>query len=114
MAYLPGRQAQEPPSCPRQARGSLPPANRIDRILVVTPPELIAEKVIAYQKRKGRPKSGTDWRDLAEMLLAFPDLKTHEGPVAQRLRAMQADDDALKAWRDLVSLELLPEDEEGY
>jgi len=40
-----------------------------------------ASKVIAYQQRRGQPKSGTDWRDLALLLLTFPDLKRDAGPV---------------------------------
>ena len=31
-------------------------------------------------RRHGTPKSGTDWRDLAVLLLAFPELKTELGP----------------------------------
>ena len=41
----------------------LPPARRIGGILVVVPEELIAGKLIAFQRRHGTPKSGTDWRD---------------------------------------------------
>src|SRR5213594_2936551 len=37
---------------------TLPPAQRIADILVVTPPELIASKVIAFQRRRNKPKSG--------------------------------------------------------
>jgi hypothetical protein len=44
---------------------ALPPAKRIGGILVVMVPELIARKLLAYRRRKGQPKSGTDWRDLA-------------------------------------------------
>jgi len=31
----------------------------------MSPPVLIAHKVIAYHARRGQPKAGTDWRDLA-------------------------------------------------
>lgn len=54
---------------------TLPPSRRIAEVLVATPEELIALKVIAYHMRRGQPKSGTDWRDIAMLLLAFPDLK---------------------------------------
>ena len=57
----------------------LPSAQRIEEILVMAPPELIARKVISYHSRRGQPKSGTDWRDLAMLLLAFPDLKKESG-----------------------------------
>lgn len=45
--------------------GFLPHAERIEEVLVMSPPELIAHKVIAYHARRGQPKAGTDWRDLA-------------------------------------------------
>src|SRR5437773_1981141 len=44
---------------------ALPPSQRVEDVLVVTPPELIAGKVAAYFRRRGKPKAGTDWRDLA-------------------------------------------------
>src|SRR5260370_30783035 len=51
---------------------SLPHAERIKDVLVMSPPELIAHKVIAYHARRGQPKAGTDCRDLAILLLTFP------------------------------------------
>src|SRR5260370_34746701 len=50
---------------------TLPPAKRVKKILVVTPPELIAGKVAAWVRRRAKPKSGTDWRDVAVLLLTF-------------------------------------------
>jgi hypothetical protein len=48
-------------------------------------------------------------------LATFPDLKTEAGPVADRLRAGHASEDALTAWKDLVSQEIVAEDEDaGY
>ena len=47
----------------------IPAAERIAGILVLNPPDLIASKVVAYHARHGQPKSGTDWRDLAVLLL---------------------------------------------
>ena len=91
---------------------TLPPSQRFEEVLVVEPAELIASKVIAFQRRRGTPKSGTDWRDLASLLLTFPEFKRESGPVAERLRAAGADDDALTAWRDLVAAELLPAQED--
>jgi hypothetical protein len=82
---------------------ALPPTQRISGVLVVSPAELIASKVIAYHQRRGNPKSGTDWRDLAVLLLAFPHLKREAGPVAERLRAANAAPAVLAAWRDLVA-----------
>jgi Nucleotidyl transferase AbiEii toxin, Type IV TA system len=89
----------------------LPPNQLIDRVLVVTPPELIANKVGAYVHRRGKPKAGSDWRDLAELLLKFPELKTEEGPVAERLRAAEAGDDVMAAWKELVAQDIRAEED---
>ncbi len=91
----------------------LPPTQRVTDVLVVTPPELIANKVIALEQRRGKPKSGTDWRDLAALLLTFPDLKTALGPVRDRLEAAGATPAALEKWNELVVQEILPEDEDS-
>jgi hypothetical protein len=95
-----------------RAVDALPPAQRIAQVLVVTPAELIAGKVISYHQRRGKPKAGTDWRDLALLLLAFPDLKSMTGPVSERLRAAHADENVLAVWREIVDTEIQPEDEE--
>jgi hypothetical protein len=91
---------------------TLPPANRVEKILVVTPPELIAGKVAAWVRRHDKPKAGTDWRDLALLLLTFPELKTEQGAVAERLHALDADEQVMAAWKKLVAQEILPEDED--
>ena len=75
---------------------SLPPSQRISQVLVASPEELIALKVIAYYQRRGQPKSGTDWRDIAMLLLAFPDLKQSGGLVMERLKAENADEGVMK------------------
>ena len=91
---------------------SLPPAKRVNKILVVTPPELIAGKVSAWVRRRMKPKSGSDWRDLAMLLLTFPELKAEKGPVAERLREAGATPDIIAAWKELVAQEILPEEED--
>ncbi len=91
---------------------SLPPTQRVDDVLVLTPAELIASKVIAYARRKGKPKSGTDWRDLAMLLLTFPELKTDPGPVRERLESAGAGEQVLSAWKDMAAQEILPENED--
>ena len=88
---------------------TLPPAERIEGVLVVTVPELIARKVVAMHRRRGQPRAGTDWRDLATLLLKFPELKTESGPVEARLHALGADPEELLAWRDLVQESIEPE-----
>ena len=90
----------------------LPPAQRVKKVLVVTPPELIANKVTAYTHRRHKPKAGTDWRDLAILLLTFPELKKEEGPVAERLRAAEAGADVMAAWKDLVAQDIRPEEDD--
>src|SRR5213082_2662288 len=74
---------------------SLPHAERIEDVLVVSPPELIAHKVISYHARRGQPKSGTDWRDLAMLLLAFPELKKEKGSVSEALKSIGASDEVM-------------------
>lgn len=93
---------------------SLPPTQLIAEIRVTALEELIAPKVISYCARRGQPKSGTDWRDLAVMLLAHPELKSNEGPVRNRLESLGADETVLQEWRALAELDIRPEDEEEF
>jgi hypothetical protein len=70
---------------------------------------------MAYQKRRGTPKSGTDWRDLAMLLLTFPELKSSAGPVRQRLEVAGAGAEVMAAWEDLIAQEIKPATEdEGF
>jgi hypothetical protein len=91
---------------------NLPPAKRVRKVLVVTPAELVANKTMAYAHRLGKPKAGTDWRDLAMLFLTFPELKQVEGPVAERLRAAGAAKDVMSVWKELVAQDIQPEDED--
>lgn len=93
---------------------SLPPVQRVEKVLVVSPPELIANKIVGMVSRSKTAKAFTDAADLRRLLLTFPDLKAVEGPVADRLRAAAAPRDAMKAWKKLVEEEIKPEDDEGY
>ncbi len=90
----------------------MPLARRIAQVLVVEPDELIANKAIAYYQRRGQPKSGTDWRDLAMLLLTFPELKSKSGSVADRLRAAGADEIVMNVWKKLVAQEIRPADDD--
>ena len=92
---------------------SLPPAQRIEGVLVTSPPDLIAQKVISYQSRRGQPKAGTDWRDLAMLLLAFPELKQRSGPVVEALNTNGANEEVMQTWRDLVEQELVEPDDDA-
>lgn len=90
----------------------LPPARQIAEVWIVEPADLVAGKVIAYQRRMGRPKAFTDRRDVASLLLRFPELRRHPGPVGDRLRAAGVEQDVLDAWKEISATEVLPEDEE--
>jgi hypothetical protein len=85
---------------------SLPEAKLIEDISIASPTEIIAQKIISYYSRRGQPKSGTDWRDLAMLLLTFPELKTESGPVLSALRALDANEDVIQTWRELVTQEI--------
>ncbi len=92
----------------------LPPCRLIAEVRVLAPPELIASKVRSYHNRRGQPKSGTDWRDLALLLLTFPELKSDKGPVGECLRESGAGPAELALWRELVEQDIQPESEEDW
>jgi hypothetical protein len=91
---------------------SLPPAKRVKKVLVVTPPELIANKVLSMVARGNKAKGLIDKADLYRVLLTFPDLKSIEGPVAERLRTAGATKDVMAVWKEIVAQEIQPEDED--
>ncbi len=91
----------------------LPACNRLRKVLILTPAELIGRKLVSMISRPETPKGLTDAADLRRLLLTFPELQTEEGPVAETLRGMQTPDEAFLAWRDLVGEEILPEDDEA-
>lgn len=93
----------------------LPSAQRLEQILVLSPPELIASKVIAFHQRRGKPKAGTDWRDLAMLLLTFPELKADSGAVMNCLQAANVDAAILTVWREFVAQDIqATEDEDEF
>ncbi len=93
----------------------LPPAQRIAQVLVMNPDELIASKVISLHQRRGTPKAGTDWRDLAVLLLLFTELKTEEGAVVDRLQAAGATPEVMAVWKELVATDFqIAEDEDEF
>lgn len=93
----------------------LPPARRVGGVLVIEPADLVATKVIALRQRRGSPKSGTDWRDIALLLLALPELKRDPGPVTERLYARSADESTLQVWAELVAQDIhAPSDEDEF
>jgi len=93
--------------------GFLPHAERIEEVLVMSPPELIAHRVIAYHERRGQPKAGTDWRDLAMLLLTFPELKKEQGAVSEALESIGVKGDVMQTWRVLVAQRLVEPDDDS-
>lgn len=53
----------------------LPVAEIVEGISVLSPVGLIVSKIISYHSRRGKPKAGTDYRDLGMLLLRFPELR---------------------------------------
>ncbi|MGA1264648.1 MAG: nucleotidyl transferase AbiEii/AbiGii toxin family protein [Prochlorothrix sp.] len=92
----------------------LPNCQVLEGLPVIAPVELIVSKVVAYDQRRGKPKAGTDWRDLAVLLLRFPELKVRSGVVEQQLLAQGAREGAMALWQELVAMALEPEDEEDF
>jgi hypothetical protein len=94
---------------------TLPAHTEIGGVKVLTPLELLMSKVISYTRRKGKPKAGTDWRDIAYLLLKFPELRVEEGSVFQALLAAKVSDDIVQTWRQLIAEEIVPdEDDEEF
>jgi hypothetical protein len=93
----------------------LPATQRIAQVLVMAPIDLIANKIMSYTQRRGNPKAGTDWRDLALLLLTFPEFKRDPGPVTEQLRTLDATPEMLSVWRELVAQEIkLPDEEDEF
>lgn len=90
----------------------LPNAQRIEEVLVIAPPGLVASKVISYYQRRGKPKSGTDWRDLAMLLLTFSELKQESSQVLNCLLVGETNEKILEFWQEVVQMEIEAEDDE--
>ena len=80
----------------------LPPTKWVSQVQIVSPAEVIAGKVIVLHHRKQTPKSGTDWRDLALMLLTFPKLRADPGPVRDRLLHHGIGTEILDTWNQIL------------
>jgi hypothetical protein len=95
-----------------RAIDTLPKTQKIEDVLVLSPAELIASKIVSLDSRKGKPKAGTDWRDLAVLLLRFPELKIDAGEVFNILQRRKVDRKVFDAWRKIVAQDLQVEDDE--
>lgn len=89
-----------------------PPTQRLEGVLVPILEEVIANKVCAYHERKKKAKGISDLLDIARLLEAHPEMKSESGPIADRLRANGADEKVFAEWRDLISREIEPENDE--
>jgi len=92
----------------------MPEARRIAGVLVLAPVELIASKVRSMVVRSKTAKGLTDAADLRRLLLAFPDLKTSDGPVRRRLEESDlggAGGKTLAEWERVAAEEILPDEE---
>ena len=86
-----------------------PATEIVEEIQVLSPLELIVNKVISFQSRYGKPKSWTDRRDVAVLLLRFPELK---GKVAENLRAKNVGEAVLETWAETSEETFLLENED--
>jgi hypothetical protein len=87
----------------------LPNAETIENILVLSPLELIVSKIISYHSRRGKPKAGTDWRDLGFLLLRFPELKEKVMP---NLLQKNVGAEVLETWAEIERQDFEFEDED--
>lgn len=90
----------------------LPESLTVEKVSVLTPVELIVSKVISYESRRGKPKAGTDWRDLGMLLLRFPELKMANGDVSRILIERGANEPAMRFWHELVEQDFAVEDDD--
>lgn len=75
-----------------------PETETIENIRVLSPLELIVSKVISFHSRYGKPKSWTDRRDLAVLLLRFPELKEK---VLPNLLEKNVGAEVLETWAEI-------------
>ncbi len=90
----------------------LPPHRLFEGVRVVEPAILLAPKIISMVARAGRPKAATDLADAQRLLLACPELRPIDGPVAAALTQLGASAPAIARWRELAATPLL-DDEDG-
>ncbi|HMT07613.1 MAG TPA: hypothetical protein PKA82_06385 [Pyrinomonadaceae bacterium] len=92
---------------------SLPETKGFEGIQVLAPIDLIVSKVLSYESRRGKPKGGTDWRDLAMLLNRFPELKAEDGDVKKSLIGRGASEFALGFWTEMVTQDFSVDDEDS-
>lgn len=90
----------------------LPPFRQMESVRVLEPTELAVMKAVAIAARRGQEKGLSDTLDLHRLLRAFPDLRSEEGPVIERLRGLGTGGAAVAAWLEVVRSPLDSEDED--
>ena len=88
---------------------NFPETETVEAIKILSPLELIVSKVISYHSRRGKPKSGTDWRDLGFLLLKFPELKENVSTILKEKNVGEA---ILKTWSEIENQDFQVEDED--
>ena len=68
----------------------MPACNRLRKVLILAPAQLIGHKILSMIGRPKTPKGLMDAADLRRLLLTFPELKAEEGSVVQALRRRDA------------------------
>lgn len=86
----------------------LPPHVNFGGIQVIALVDLLAMKARSLAARRGKEKGLSDRLDLHRLLNAHPELRTQEGPVAQRL---SGEEGALAAWLEVVAERIEPDEE---
>jgi hypothetical protein len=90
---------------------SLPPHQCLNDVQVLTPVALICHTLQSMITRSKTPKGMMDVADLRRLLLTFPELKVADGTVAAALRDGGARAAVMDAWRELVSQDIVHDDE---
>ena len=88
---------------------NFPETQTVEDIQILSPLELIISKVISFHSRKGKPKAGTDWRDLAVLLLQFPELKEK---VVGNLQTKNVGKAVLETWAEIARQDFQAENED--
>jgi hypothetical protein len=76
-------------------------ATELDGIRYASLPLMVAMKVSALAKRRLAPKGATDLADVRRLLLAHPELRAVDGPVAEALQRIGADAEVTRVWEEL-------------
>ena len=77
-----------------------PATEQIEEIKVLSPLDLLVSKIVSYHSRKGKPKSFTDRRYIAVLVLRFPALKEQ---VTNAIGRLVDPAPMLRTWREILA-----------